>query len=94
MEFLFYIFNFLPGGMIGILLPVAGIALFFFLRQRKGQEGEIPPLDLIDGKKLDAMVSSRVDRALKPLLTSEGYSEEQIQAILTRSSLGGTRFKR
>jgi hypothetical protein len=83
------------GGLLGWLLPMTGLgALVFLLRQRKGQEEEIPPLDLMDGKKLSEMVSNQVEQALKPFLSSEGYDEEQIQAILTRSSLGGTRFKR
>jgi hypothetical protein len=82
-------------GMVGGFLPLIGFALlFFFLKQRKGQDEDIPPLDLIDGKKLGEMVSKQVEQALKPLLTSEGYSEEQIETILTRSSLGGAKFRR
>jgi hypothetical protein len=82
-------------GLAGGFLPLIGFAfLFFFLKQRKGQDEDIPPLDLMDAKKLSEMVSKQVEQALRPLLSSEGYSEEQIQTILTRSSLGGATFRR
>ena len=77
------------------LLPIVGIALFFFfIKQSKGQEYDIPPLDLVDAKKLDDMVSKQVEEALKPILETEGYPQEQINEILTRTSLGGKTFKR
>jgi hypothetical protein len=82
-------------GILGGLLPLLTVVLIvFFVMQRKGQEKDMPPLDLVDGKKLDVMVSHQVDAALKPLLKSEGYSDEQIVAILTPSSLGGPKFRR
>ncbi|MBZ8180735.1 hypothetical protein [Oscillatoria salina] len=80
---------------IGGLLPIIGIVgLFFFLRQRKAQEYDIPPLDLVDAKKLDDMVSKQVEEVLRPMLQTEGYTEEQIKEILTRTSLGGRTFRR
>ncbi|MEC4893084.1 MAG: hypothetical protein SAL07_07300 [Oscillatoria sp. PMC 1051.18] len=80
---------------IGGLLPIIGIVgLFFFLRQRKAQEHDIPPLDLVDAKKLDDMVSKQVEEVLRPMLQTEGYTEEQIKEILTRTSLGGRTFRR
>jgi hypothetical protein len=82
-------------GLLGGLTPIIAIVvLWFFLKQKKGQESDIPSLDLIDGRKLDSMVSQQVDAALKPLLKSEGYSDEQISAILTPMSLGGPKFRR
>lgn len=85
--------GFIFGG--GALVPIIGIALLiFFIRQKKGQEYDIPPLDLVDAKKLDEMVSKQVEEALKPILETEGYPQEQINEILTRTSLGGKTFKR
>lgn len=82
------------GGISGISLPILIVVLFLFLRQRKAQEYDIPPLDLVDAKKLDDMVSKQVEEVLKPMLQSEGYAEEQIEKILTRTSLGGKTFRR
>lgn len=88
------IFNWILG-LFGGITPVVGIVLLiFFLRQKKGQEFDIPPLDLIDAKKLDDMVSKQVEDVLKPLLQNKGYTEEQMKQILTRTSLGGKTFRR
>jgi hypothetical protein len=73
---------------------VCVIVFIWFLIQRKAQENDIPPLDLIDAKKLDEMVSNQVDLALKPMLQSNGYTEEQINQVLTRTSLGRPQFRR
>ncbi len=80
---------------LGSFVPIiAAVLLIFFLRQRKGQELDIPPLDLVDAKKLDDMVAKQVEEYLKPLLQNKGYNEEQIKEILTRTSLGGKPFRR
>jgi hypothetical protein len=80
---------------LGSFGPVIGIfVLYLFLRQRKKQEYDIPPLDLVDAKKLDDMVSKQVEDALRPILQSEGYTEEQMKEVLTRSSVGTRRFRR
>ncbi len=80
---------------LGGIVPIIGIILLvFFLRQRKGQEIDIPPLDLVDAKKLDDMVSKQVEEVLKPMLQSKGYKEEQVKEILTRTSLGAKTFRR
>ncbi|TAG94067.1 MAG: hypothetical protein EAZ09_12265 [Oscillatoriales cyanobacterium] len=82
-------------GSTASLVPIAAIiGVIFFLKQRKGQELDIPPLDLLDAKKIDDMVSKQVEEVLRPMLESKGYAEEQIQEILTRTSLGGKTFKR
>lgn len=82
-------------GSTASLVPIAAIiGVIFFLKQRKGQELDIPPLDLLDAKKIDDMVSKQVEEVLRPMLQSKGYAEEQIQEILTRTSLGGKTFKR
>lgn len=80
------------GGLFVLIFLIGGV--IFFLKQRKGQELDIPPLDLLDAKKLDDMVSKQVEEVLRPMLQSKGYAEEQIQEILTRTSLGGKTFKR
>lgn len=80
------------GGLFVLIFLIGGIV--FFLKQRKGQDLDIPPLDLVDAKKLDDMVSKQVEEVLRPMLQSKGYAEEQIQEILTRTSLGGKTFKR
>jgi hypothetical protein len=58
------------------------------------KENYIPPLDLLDAKKLDDMVSAQVSEALRPILQSEGHTEDGIKEILTRTSLGQKRFER
>jgi len=86
-------FGWIFGG-IGTIIFFGILIFIFFLRQKKGQQNEIPPLDLLDGKKLDKMVEGRVQDALKPLLQSKGYQEEEIEDILTRTSLGKKTFRR
>ncbi len=94
MEFLFTIFSSIIG-LVGTATPfIILILLFFFIRQRKAEESYIPPLDLVDAKKLDDMVSKQVEEYLRPLLTSKGYEEEEIKQILTRTSLGAKTFRR
>lgn len=89
-----YWFASIFGFLVTWLPLVFVIGLFFFLRQRKAQEKDIPPLDLVDAKKLDDMVSKQVEEVLKPMLQSKGYNEEQIKEILVRTSLGGKSFRR
>jgi hypothetical protein len=54
----------------------------------------IPPLDLVDAKKLDDVVSKQVESVLKPMLERANYTTEQIGQILTRTSLGRIQFRR
>jgi len=75
-------------GIIGV------VVLFFIIRQIMMQGKDIPPLDLVDAKKLDDMVARQVEEYLKPLLSSKGYSEDEIKEILTRTSANGKRFRR
>jgi hypothetical protein len=58
------------------------------------KEDYIPPLDLLDARKLDDMISAQVSEALKPILQTEGHTDEGIKEILTRTSLGQKRFER
>jgi hypothetical protein len=92
------IFNLFGGlfGSLGAFAPIVLITfLWFFVKQRKGQENDIPPLDLVDAKKLDDMVSKQVEEALRPILQSNGYTEAQMEEILTRTSASGNRtFRR
>jgi hypothetical protein len=78
----------------GPIVFIFVIVFVWFLIQRKAQENDVPPLDLIDAKKLDEMVSNQVELALKPMLQSNGYTEEQINQVLTRTSLGRPQFRR
>jgi hypothetical protein len=48
---------------------------------------DIPPLDLVDARKLTEMVSEQVEEGLKPLLQAKGFSEQELSKVLTRSSL-------
>ncbi len=77
----------------GFFLGVA-VIIFLYLKYRQDEEKTIPPLDLIDAKKLDDMVVKQVEASLKPLLLSKGYAEEQINDILTRTAGVGRRFRR
>jgi predicted metal-dependent phosphotriesterase family hydrolase len=63
-----------------------GYLIYLVIAQRKAQEYDIPPLDIIDGKKLDEMVAKQVKSSLIPLLQAQGYQEEQIKQILNRNS--------
>jgi hypothetical protein len=54
----------------------------------------IPPLDLVDAKKLDDAVSKQVESVLKPMLERANYTSEQIGQMLTRTSLGRIQFRR
>jgi hypothetical protein len=72
-------------GASGFIIFVA--LIYFFIKQRKAQEYDTPPLDLVDAKKLDLIVSAQVHTALASLLKSEGYNEEQINQILVRQDL-------
>ncbi|MBD1803879.1 hypothetical protein H6F98_00095 [Microcoleus sp. FACHB-SPT15] len=89
-----FFFSSIIAALSGIVPVIGIILLVFFLRQRKGQEIDIPPLDLVDAKKLDDMVSKQVEEVLRPMLQSKGYKEEQVKEILTRTSLGGKTFRR
>lgn len=94
MEYILYFLGNYLGGFVFFAIILVIVGVIFFLRQRKAQEVDIPPLDLIDAKKLDDMVAKQVEDYLKPLLQSKGYSEEQVKEILTRTSLGGKSFRR
>ena len=76
------------GGIIGV------VVIFFIIRQIMMQGKDIPPLDLVDAKKLDDMVARQVEDYLKPLLSSKGYTDDEIKEILVRTSAGGKRFRR
>jgi hypothetical protein len=89
--------------LIGIMLilsfvmaPLGIIVILWsaFLQRLQSQIYDIPPLDLVDAKKLDDMISKQTELALKPLLQSNGYSEDQIAEILTRTSATGKTFRR
>jgi uncharacterized protein YneF (UPF0154 family) len=90
MEIIFNLFSSL-GGLTPIII-IGGIYLYY--KQSKAQEYDIPPLDLVDAKKIDDMVSKKVEDVLRPMLQSRGYNEEQINQILTRTALGGSNFRR
>lgn len=75
--------------------PFVGLAiLYWFVQQRRAQANIVPPLDLIDAKKLDDMVAGQAQEYLRPLLSQQGYAEEEIQQILTRTSVGRPTFRR
>jgi hypothetical protein len=82
------------GGFVFIYIVIGIAGFFVFWTQSKGREYDIPPLDLVDAKKLDDMVSKQVESVLKPMLENKGYNEEQIKEILTRTSAGSPRFRR
>jgi hypothetical protein len=93
MDWLFSTFSQIVSGL-GIFATPLFIWLFYrFLIQRKAQQYDIPPLDKIDQVKIDGLVSQQVEKALKPLLKSNGYSEEEIKSILVKNSLKQS-FKR
>jgi hypothetical protein len=73
---------------------VLGYFIYLTVVQRKAQEIDIPPLDVLDAKKLDEMVAKQVELSLIPLLRSKGYQEEQIDQILTRTSMGRKTLRR
>jgi hypothetical protein len=83
--------NYMAMMLSSLVVPILifGIIIFFYLRQKKSEAGKIPPLDLIDAKKLDTTVASKVQAALLPLLQEEGYSDQDIEKILVRTSLLG-----
>lgn len=76
-----------------IFAIITGV-IFLYFKYRQDEEKTIPPLDMIDAKKLDDMVVRQVEEALKPILLSKGYAEEQIKEILTRTSGRGQTFRR
>ena len=80
---------------LGTIAPFVGIFIVYsYVKQKRAQENIVPPLDLIDAKKLDDMVSSQAQEYLRPLLSKQGYAEEEIQQILTRTSIGRPTFRR
>lgn len=81
-------------GSSGVILVFIVIGIILYVKQRNAQQNDVPALDLVDAKKLDDMVASQVERALKPLLSKEGYSQESIEEALTRTSLGAKQFTR
>jgi hypothetical protein len=79
--------------LLGNGIFVIAILLFFYLRQRKAQENDIPPLDVVDAKKLNAMVGKQTKIVLKPLLEAKGYSPQEIELLLTRTSIEEKTFR-
>jgi hypothetical protein len=81
-----------------LLAPPVGFVLlvnYFLKKNLISGNISIPPLDLMDAKKLDDMVSGQVEEALRPILQSNGYTEAQMEEILTRTSVSGNRtFRR
>jgi hypothetical protein len=89
-----HIFEILVVGLGLLSTPFIIWFLYKFLVQRKAQEYDVPPLDRVDAMKLDTLVSQQVEAALKPMLQSNGYSEEAIRSILIRTSEKQPTFKR
>jgi hypothetical protein len=82
-------------GFLGLIVwPVLLWLLYKFLVQRKAQECDMPPLDKFDAKKLDTLVAQQVEAALRPMLQSNGYSEEAIKSILVKTSEKQPTFRR
>jgi hypothetical protein len=82
---------YLVGG--GIVTIVTQLLILFFIVSLLSAS-KIPPLDLMDAKKLDDAVSKQVESVLKPMLEKNNYTNEQIGEILTRTSLGKIQFRR
>ncbi|MFB2917918.1 hypothetical protein [Aerosakkonema funiforme] len=59
-----------------------------YLRKKVNLDQYILPLDEVDAEKLTAMVDEQVVLHLKPLMQAKGYTDEQIQEILTSKPLG------
>jgi hypothetical protein len=93
MDWLLSSFTMLVSGLGVFATPLFIWLGYKFLIQRKNQDYDVPPLDRIDGIKLDGLVEQQVAEALKPLLKSNGYSEEEIKSVLVRNSLKQS-FKR
>lgn len=89
-----HVFKILAIGFGLLSTPFIMWFLYKFLVQRKAQEYDVPALDKIDAMKLDALVSQQVEAALKPMLQSNGYSEEAIRSILVRTSERQPTFRR
>jgi uncharacterized protein YneF (UPF0154 family) len=77
-----------------LIVFIVGGIIFLILKHRQDEEKNIPPLDIVDAKKLDDMVVRQVEGTLQPILMSKGYAEEQIQEILTRTSTRAKTFRR
>lgn len=90
MNFLFTIFSSL--GVVGFV--ILGVIIFFYSRQRNAEAKTVPPLDLVDAKKLDSMVAAKVQIALRPLLSEAGFSDDEIEEVLVRSSMVSSKFRR
>jgi hypothetical protein len=73
-----------------------GVGLWFLYQYitQRGNQTDIPPLDKFDAIKLEGLVSKQVEAALLPMLRSNGYGEEEIKSILTKTSLNKQTFKR
>lgn len=57
-------------------------------------QGQTPPLDLLDARKLSGMVAVQSEEFLSKILKTKGYSEEQIEQILVNKPFVDRRFKR
>lgn len=79
-------------GVVGFL--ILGVIIFLYLKQRAAEANTIPPLDLVDAKKLDTMISAKVEIALRPLLLELGFSDEEIEEALVRTSAVSPKFRR
>lgn len=83
-------------GLIGfglVIFCLAAIyALVLLIQQRSAEQGDVPPFDLIDAKKLNDRVAQQVAKAVRPLLESQNYSPAEIETLLKgsppRSKLG------
>jgi len=93
---MYQLMDFLIRGGVPVLI-VGGFFLFLlysYIRQMRAQALYVPPLDLVDAKKLDDMVARQVEEYLRPLLVSKGYTDKEISQILKRTSPGGGKFRR
>jgi len=91
-EILFNLMSIILLGYIQIMFIVFLASLF---RKKLTTDQFILPLDLIDAQKVTDMVDEKVESYIGSLLRSKGYSQEQIEKILTTKPLGSQRiFKR
>lgn len=89
------LFNLMTGILVLYIQIMVIILLVSVFRKKLTTDQFILPLDLIDAHKVTDMVDEKVKEYILPMLRSKGYSEEQIEKILTTKPLGSQRiFKR
>jgi hypothetical protein len=89
------LFQIMTGILVFYIQIMFIILLASLFRKKLTTDQFILPLDLIDAQKVTDMVDEKVESYIAPLLRSKGYSEEQIEKILTTKPLGSQRiFKR